>query len=156
MMKISRSILIIAFLFSGLIFTITLSRTDTSVDASAGEFITLPKQVEPSKNQITAYLSETSEPNAIYSSTTAADVNTGSWHCWDWDDGTPDPCHHLLHSIDMVTATDGWAVGFNGVILRWEETQWTKHESPTDRWLYAVDMVSPLCQYRVGHSKPRI
>lgn len=42
----------------------------------------------------------------------------------------------------MVSATDGWAVGEAGTILRWDGLTWTLTASPTEQWLSAVAMVT--------------
>ena len=44
------------------------------------------------------------------------------WQCWDV--GTTDPCQQDLKGIEMISATDGWAVGGNGTALRWNGSAW--------------------------------
>jgi hypothetical protein len=52
----------------------------------------------------------------------------GEWTCW--DDGSVNPCHSTLNSIDLVSSTDGWAVGDDGLILRWDGENWTRVQGP--------------------------
>jgi len=42
----------------------------------------------------------------------------------------------------MVSASDGWAVGSHGTIIRWDGARWNTVTSPTANWLCSVDMVS--------------
>ena len=42
---------------------------------------------------------------------------SGSWDCW--NDGSIDPCHNNLRDISMVSSNYGWAVGTNGILLKW-------------------------------------
>jgi photosystem II stability/assembly factor-like uncharacterized protein len=62
------------------------------------------------------------------------------WQCW--DDGTVDPCHHDLRSVDMISATEGWAVGGSGTILHWQNGAWSRVTSPTKYDLESVSMIS--------------
>lgn len=73
-----------------------------------------------------------------------------TWQCW--DDGSPDPCHADLSSVDMLSSTDGWAVGYDGAILHWDGSSWTKVASPTDKSLGSIKMVSTSDGWAVGRS----
>jgi photosystem II stability/assembly factor-like uncharacterized protein len=55
-----------------------------------------------------------------------------------------------LSSVDMVSAIDGWAVGENGTILRWDGSTWTTTASSTGFALSSVDMVSTTDGWAVG------
>ena len=46
-----------------------------------------------------------------------------------------------LHSVSMITAADGWAVGESGSIIHWNGIQWDIVTSPTMDDLLSVDMV---------------
>jgi hypothetical protein len=50
----------------------------------------------------------------------------------------------------MVSATNGWAVGNYGVILRWNGSTWSSISSPTTRNLHTVHMVSASSGWAVG------
>jgi len=36
----------------------------------------------------------------------------------------------VLTSVDMVSSTDGWAVGLSGIMIRWDGANWNLVESP--------------------------
>ena len=81
---------------------------------------------------------------------TGSDSTTsGSWQL---DLSCGSACATTLHAISMVTATDGWAVGDEGVIVHWDGTRWQPAASPTTKALYAVDMVSADDGWAVGGS----
>ena len=46
--------------------------------------------------------------------------------------------------------TDGWAVGSDGCIIRWDGTSWNNVTSPTTAWLNSVDMISSTDGWIVG------
>jgi photosystem II stability/assembly factor-like uncharacterized protein len=50
----------------------------------------------------------------------------------------------------MWSATDGWAVGGNGVILRWNGSTWNLFANPTTAGLTGVALVSPVDGWIVG------
>jgi len=52
------------------------------------------------------------------------------------------PTDAYLQSVDMVNSTDGWAVGSEGAIIRWDGAKWSNVASPTSCKLVCVDMVS--------------
>ncbi|MDP3259667.1 MAG: hypothetical protein Q8M34_03650 [Thermodesulfovibrionales bacterium] len=52
-----------------------------------------------------------------------------------------------LNSVYMVSSTDGWAVGNNGVILKWNGSNWSKITSITGADLYEL--------YLLGTSAPK-
>jgi hypothetical protein len=54
------------------------------------------------------------------------------------------------NDIDMVSATDGWAVGFQGNIFRWDGNTWTEVDSPVTTSLNSIDMVSATNGWAVG------
>ncbi len=47
-----------------------------------------------------------------------------------------------FNDIDMISSTDGWAVGSDGAIIHWNGNKWSNVESPTGAWLHSVDMIS--------------
>src|SRR5215469_8642620 len=63
---------------------------------------------------------------------------------------SPSPTTQNLHSIAMVSATNGWAVGDYGTILHYTGSQWTQVNSPTFNDLYSVAMVSASEGWAVG------
>jgi hypothetical protein len=50
----------------------------------------------------------------------------------------------------MVSADDGWAVGWHGTIIHWNGTDWSTVTSPTTVNLYSVFMVSASDGWAVG------
>jgi len=61
------------------------------------------------------------------------------------------PTKVSLESVNMVSPTDGWAVGQRGIIIRWDGTNWNNVTSPNNyRWLWSVHMVSPTDGWIVG------
>jgi photosystem II stability/assembly factor-like uncharacterized protein len=52
----------------------------------------------------------------------------------------------------MVSSADGWAVGRNGTILRWNGISWFSVPSPTTRNLFDLFMVSSTEGWAVGES----
>ena len=55
-----------------------------------------------------------------------------------------------LFSVDMLSSADGWAVGSDGCIIRWDGTSWLNVSSPTSSWLSAVSMVDSTDGWIVG------
>jgi hypothetical protein len=76
----------------------------------------------------------------------AADTPPGTWQCWGLSG--PAACDSLpssvsaLYAVDMVSSTDGWAVGRSGTILHWNGSTWSQVQSPTTWDLHTVSMVS--------------
>jgi hypothetical protein len=56
------------------------------------------------------------------------------------------------NDIDMVSASDGWAVGFTGNITRWNGSKWNEVSSPVTTSLNAISMVSANDGWAVGGS----
>jgi photosystem II stability/assembly factor-like uncharacterized protein len=55
--------------------------------------------------------------------------------------------NYTFHSIDMLSATDAWAVGGGDIypsapILHWDGIEWTALNNPTDYGLVGIDMLS--------------
>jgi photosystem II stability/assembly factor-like uncharacterized protein len=76
---------------------------------------------------------------------------TGVWTCW--DDGTLDPCHNFsLNSVSMVSITDGWAVGENGSMLRWNGYKWSINPVITSFTFNAVQMRTASDGWSIGDS----
>jgi hypothetical protein len=50
----------------------------------------------------------------------------------------------------MVNSTDGWAVGSDGCIIRWDGDSWSNVTSPTAASLSCVNMVSSTDGWTVG------
>ena len=65
---------------------------------------------------------------------------------------SPSPTSNSLHSVAMVSASDGWAVGGCGTILHYTGSQWAQVNSPTCSDLYSVAMVSASDGWAVGDS----
>ncbi len=62
------------------------------------------------------------------------------------------PTNANLWSVDVISTSDGWAVGAGGVIIRWNGGLWSIVRSPTSNTLYSVDMVSTNEGWAVGGS----
>jgi hypothetical protein len=57
----------------------------------------------------------------------------------------------VLTAIDMVSASDGWAVGSNGRIYHYSGGTWTLHTTTTEgSYLTAIDMVDASDGWAVG------
>jgi len=61
------------------------------------------------------------------------------------------PTTSNLYSVFMVNASDGWAVGSDGTIIRWNGTNWSTWASPTTRRLLSVFMVDTSDGWAVGY-----
>jgi hypothetical protein len=55
-----------------------------------------------------------------------------------------------LRALDMIDASNGWAVGNEGLIMRWNGIAWSIVSSPTTANLLAVSMISPNDGWAVG------
>jgi len=55
-----------------------------------------------------------------------------------------------LYDVFMVSASDGWAVGLGGTIIRWNGSSWSNVTSPTPYLLESVFMVSASDGWAVG------
>jgi hypothetical protein len=63
------------------------------------------------------------------------------------------PLNFPLESVDMLSSTEGWAVGQRAVIIRWNGTNWSLEKEPEYMgapWLWSVDMVSSTDGWAVG------
>src|SRR5687767_3963638 len=63
------------------------------------------------------------------------------------------PTSNILQDVHMVSSTDGWVVGRNATLLRYNGTTWTPFPITTrvpDEWLVDVHMVSATDGYIVG------
>ena len=57
-----------------------------------------------------------------------------------------------LYSLFMVSVNDGWAVGKDGTIIRWNGSEWSNLSSPTNNSLQAVTIISDSDGWVVGNS----
>ena len=60
------------------------------------------------------------------------------------------PTEADFECVDMVSSTDGLAVGLDGSMIRWDGTSWNNVTSPTTAWLNSVDMISSTDGWIVG------
>ncbi|MBU1487256.1 gliding motility-associated C-terminal domain-containing protein, partial [bacterium] len=67
-----------------------------------------------------------------------------------WEMAVGTPTSSDLGSVSMVSATDGWAVGFWGTILHYDGTSWSELSSLTSNLLLSVSMVSATDGWAVG------
>jgi hypothetical protein len=57
---------------------------------------------------------------------------------------------YSLYGLALVSASEGWAVGSDGLIVPGHSGTWTPVASPTDQTLWSVGMVSPTEGWAVG------
>ena len=58
-----------------------------------------------------------------------------------------------LRSVDMISSTNGWAVGYGGLTIRWDGANWTQIESPTNTPLESISVISETDAWAVGSNK---
>ncbi|RPJ44002.1 MAG: right-handed parallel beta-helix repeat-containing protein, partial [Chloroflexi bacterium] len=74
----------------------------------------------------------------------------GAWACYDL--ATPNACRVWLTDMEMLSASDGWAVGEQGGILRWNGSVWSPFSAPNQPYtLYDLDMLSTNEGWAVGY-----
>ena len=61
------------------------------------------------------------------------------------------PTQVILWALDLVSASDGWAVGTDGTIVHYNGTAWQTVVSPTSNTLWAIAMVSADDGWAVGN-----
>jgi hypothetical protein len=61
-----------------------------------------------------------------------------------------DPPPASLYGVQILSKTDGWAVGQAGAIFHWDGQAWTAVPSPGTRTLQAIVMVTPDEGWAVG------
>lgn len=88
--------------------------------------------------------------------TTAASVGEqeSQWQCWHADPMRADPCARNINDLHMLSATDGWAVGDDGLILRWNGLQWASYVMVPGVHVTDVEMLSPNDGWAVGQRFP--
>ncbi len=64
------------------------------------------------------------------------------------------PIHGSLDAIAMLSASDGWAVGDQGLTLHYDGHSWTRVPSPTVGPLRAVQMLAPNDVWAIGSDPP--
>lgn len=80
---------------------------------------------------------------------TPADIELTNSGVFIWDE-ISSPVGNNLYGIHMVSEDDGWIVGNNGTILRFDGSNWSEVSSPTNSRLNAVEMVSATDGWIVG------
>ncbi len=60
------------------------------------------------------------------------------------------PTTQGLSSIAMISASEGWAVGWGGTILHYANGRWSTVNSPNGNHLYSIAMVSASEGWAVG------
>lgn len=68
----------------------------------------------------------------------------GSWQI------VTSPTTKELYSLFMISSSEGWAVGLNGVILHYSGGSWSLYTSPTTNNLYSVHMLSSFDGWATG------
>ena len=77
---------------------------------------------------------------------------SGAWPTGAWSVVAPPAGALDLHAVAFSSATQGWAVGITGTILRWDGLGWTLTASPTTSDLFSVSIVSAMDAWVVGAS----
>jgi photosystem II stability/assembly factor-like uncharacterized protein len=71
------------------------------------------------------------------------------WNGTTWTNVLPS----FLEDVKMRTTDDGWAVGINDTILRWNGSAWNPVSSPeTNKYLQAVSILSANDAWIVGQN----
>ncbi len=58
-----------------------------------------------------------------------------------------------LRSVHVLSSTDGWAVGYAGRIMRFDGTNWTYAETPTNTPLESLDAIDAADAWAVGDNR---
>jgi len=74
----------------------------------------------------------------------------GKWHLDTSFTGPPNSFGSSLYAIAMVSASEGWAIGSDGLIVHDFNGTWTQVSSPTSQTLESIAMVSPTEGWAVG------
>jgi hypothetical protein len=64
----------------------------------------------------------------------------------------PCPANAPLVGVAMVSASEGWAVGFPGTILHYTDGEWSQAPSPNSDLLLGVAMISASEGWAVGNN----
>jgi hypothetical protein len=64
-----------------------------------------------------------------------------TWQCW--YPGDVQPCMNSPVALDMLSSTEGWAVGQVGMILHWDGFRWLPVASPIVGYMDVIDTLSP-------------
>jgi hypothetical protein len=67
-------------------------------------------------------------------------VQAESWG-WGWSK-VASPTSVTLNSVYAISSNEAWAVGFDGVIIKWDGTKWSNVASPTNYKLVSIDILS--------------
>ena len=86
----------------------------------------------------------------IHDATSPARESGTPSYAWQCDPSGGPACFATLNAVDMVSLSDGWAVGEGGMIIHWNGIQWRQVASPTAASLKSVAMVSASDGWAVG------
>jgi hypothetical protein len=110
-------------------------------DGVAWQSLTPPA---PPEIGVTYYGMDAVSPTNIWAVGETANFYTAIIH-WDghrWAQQFA-PSLYRLNAVSMLAETDGWAVGNNGLILKWDGSGWQVVPSPIQNaFMYGVDMVA--------------
>ncbi len=73
----------------------------------------------------------------------------GQTETWGWNKMSS-PTLATLTSVSTVSESDAWAVGVEGTIIHWNGERWNNVTSPSNNYLYSVDMTSSNEGYAVS------
>jgi photosystem II stability/assembly factor-like uncharacterized protein len=88
----------------------------------------------------------------------ADNVWVAGWRIFHWDGSawsqvtTPNNYSRAISMVPGSNGTDGWAVGYNGSILRWNGSEWQTFNTPTVDYLYDLTMISSSDGWIVGNN----
>jgi uncharacterized repeat protein (TIGR01451 family) len=67
-----------------------------------------------------------------------------------WEDVTPDTSTATMYTLDMLSATEGWAGGMAGFILKYNGSEWGGVPTTFDKPILGMDMVNSNLGWGVG------
>lgn len=79
-----------------------------------------------------------------------------NWNGAAWSCNATSPSNRNLNSVSMISATDGWAVGAGGSIVRWNGVTWTEQNAAqtiTARELHSVFALATNEVWMVGQDE---
>jgi photosystem II stability/assembly factor-like uncharacterized protein len=154
--------LIFVFLLAaGVIFALTMTASATTPQNQNYQTIVTPQPVTPTPIIPDCFLENTKgynrpidclpnrlgNPELLGVNSFPAILSQSNLLVWQ---PVTNPSDQSLGGLSMLTATDGWAVGDNGMTLHWDGNSWQIVTSPTTNRINAVHMVAANDVWAVG------